>query len=129
MMALIPEEAALKILVVDDSAFHRSRIIRGLRTKYNAEIAEAEDGLQALNMVQKAPTDHFDVVFTDIDMPHCTRYEFAKILRTTHQLPIVAVSGRDVIERANFAAVVHKPFLAKSLHTTVDDIFFSSPSQ
>lgn len=56
----------MKILLVDDEELVRNALKRVFR-KCNYEIAEAADGLEAL---QKLETDFFDLLITDNDMPN-----------------------------------------------------------
>lgn len=56
----------MRILIVDDEKLVRSALKRVFR-KCNYEIAEALDGLEAL---QKLESDFFDLLITDNDMPN-----------------------------------------------------------
>ena len=55
-----------KVLIVDDSAFLRSRLCK-LLGEHGYQTVQAEDGVQAVNMYR---TERPDVVLMDITMPH-----------------------------------------------------------
>lgn len=65
--------AAKGILIVDDEALARQRVRRYLeRSDASFEISEAENGLQAVELLRKY---RFDVVFLDIEMPELNGFE------------------------------------------------------
>ena len=65
-----PKRNKLKILVVDDLAFNRITVISMLKSLKFIDIAEAENGQQAVSIIKEI-IDSFDKisVFMDIDMP------------------------------------------------------------
>jgi two-component system chemotaxis response regulator CheY len=80
------------VLIVDDSATIRAfaRIfLKGL----GVEIAEAEDGAQALDLVRKAAPD---LCVVDVDMPNMDGLTFTRELRKDlrlAKLPVVLLTG------------------------------------
>ena len=83
------------ILVVDDSAFARSFIIRSLRIcgLENAEYKEAENGEEALTIIKSG---NIDLVFTDLNMPDMTGEGLLRRLKSDpsyYDLPVVVVTS------------------------------------
>ena len=88
-------ESAPTILVIDDSAAIRRRLIK-LLEPINASFEEAENGQQAWDMIT---TTRFDVVITDIDMPLMNGIELCRRMRNSEQtrsIPVVVVSAKDI---------------------------------
>jgi two-component system response regulator AlgR len=81
-------EAAMKILVVDDEAPARQRLIRLLNEiEGDYEVAgEAADGIEA---VERCGTQPVDVVLLDVQMPGMTGLEAAKALADLDPPPAV----------------------------------------
>ncbi len=63
-----------KILVVDDEHIIRAMLGDALRL-FGHEVYLAHDGLQALEILSK---NHFDMILSDINMPHMTGFELFK---------------------------------------------------
>lgn len=83
-----------RILLVDDQLSVRT-YFKKLLEPLDAEITEAEDGRQALALIQQG---RFDVVVTDFDMPHLNGVELCRNLRrnaATESVPVVMVSTFD----------------------------------
>ncbi|MFH0925496.1 MAG: response regulator [bacterium] len=94
-----------KILVVDDSRTMR-RLIKNELTHGGYEVVEAENGVQALEVVLTTP---IDLITLDVDMPKLNGYETCQALRSdkyTHifrkgrynRIPIVMVTALDTME-------------------------------
>ncbi len=94
----------MKVLVVDDSRLCRTLYRREL-VDGGYEVAEAQDGLEALRIVREMP---IDLVVLDIEMPNLDGYEVCERLRSsefdthfgTHDriLPVIFVTGKDAVE-------------------------------
>lgn len=83
-----------KALVADDQAMNRSFVKVYLSTR-GYEVETAEDGLKALAACK---AKHFDLVFTDIEMPNMNGIEFlrsAKRLPGFEHVPFVILSTVD----------------------------------
>jgi DNA-binding response OmpR family regulator len=76
-----------RILVVDDDAWIL-RMVTTVLGKRGYEIITAEDGEDALNVIQQKPPD---LVITDVMMPRMDGWAFVKKLRTTRQFAFVPV--------------------------------------
>ena len=81
-------------LVVDDDDAVRAFIQTILHSE-NFETLEAEDGRQALEIVQMLD-GAVDLIVTDVHMPGGDGLEFAHAVRAAHRfVPIILVSGRE----------------------------------
>lgn len=58
-------ENGCKVLIADDSSYHRSRLIKLLR-EHGFEVYSAEDGVEAVQLYKKVRPR---IVITDINMP------------------------------------------------------------
>lgn len=85
------KELALKVLVVDDSAFMRKVISEILNEQDDIEvIATARNGLDALQKLEKLPVD---VVTLDLEMPVLDGLATIERIMETNPLPIVVLSS------------------------------------
>lgn len=81
-----------KVLVVDDSPAVRSMIVSIVETIPGTKCTDAKDGLAALRAL---PTERFDAILTDINMPGLTGLELISFVRshpTYRSIPIIVVS-------------------------------------
>lgn len=120
-------EKPLRILVVDDSKVMRG-VLRKMLGCGGAEVLEACDGKQALEVLAAEPVD---CVISDWNMP---RMKGIDLLRRVRQdaalahLPFVMVTAeamaRNVAEAdaARVSAYLTKPFTVESLWTTLRGI-------
>ncbi len=117
--------ADMKFLVVDDFSTMR-RIVRGLLKEigYN-NCEEAEDGVEALNMLRGAK---FDFVVSDINMPNMTGFELLKAIKedaNLKHLPVLMVTAEarkeDIVLAAQSGAAgyIVKPFTKATLEEKV----------
>ncbi len=86
--------ASEKILYVDDEEQIR-KLLSGFLTRRGYDVATANDGLQALDVVgDYAP----DLIITDVDMPNCDGIELTRRLRAdprTAHVPIIMLSAKS----------------------------------
>lgn len=68
----------IKILVVEDHPVNREILVQFLK-KFGATIFQAENGMQALNLISKNP--EIQIIFMDIQMPVLNGTEATRILR------------------------------------------------
>lgn len=84
-----------KILVVEDNKNLRKLMVTYLK-KNNYEPLEAEDGVQALEVLDR---NHVDLIITDIMMPNIDGFELTKELReANYMLPILFVTAKESID-------------------------------
>ncbi|ALT76581.1 MAG: chemotaxis response regulator CheY [Burkholderiaceae bacterium] len=117
--------ADMKFLVVDDFSTMR-RIVRGLLKEigYN-NCEEAEDGVEALNMLKQTK---FDFVVSDINMPNMTGFELLNAIKADanlKHLPVLMVTAEarkeDIVLAAQSGAAgyIVKPFTKATLEEKV----------
>lgn len=84
-----------KILVVEDNKNLR-RLMTTYLSKNNYDTLEAEDGEEALEVMDK---NHVDLIVSDIMMPNMDGYELTKELRkSNYMLPILMITAKDSID-------------------------------
>ena len=117
-----PERRSL--LLVDDSAFFRNMLGPALKAA-GYDVTLSDSAIAALQLFERGAM--FDVVVTDIEMPHMDGFEFAGRLRRDPRmegLPIIALSGLctpEAIERgrsvgfSDYIAKFDKPGLLEAL--------------
>ena len=76
----------IKLLIVDDERNSREVIARFLKKKY--EIAVAEDGLQAIKILQQR---RFDLVLSDIRMPGADGMQLLEALQSLERPPLAVM--------------------------------------
>ena len=112
------------ILIVDDEEFNRELVVFALeevRSEYDIEIFEAENGKQALNQLKK---NRIDIVFMDIMMPIMNGIEAVEHIKKDPSLKdviIIALTALDDKEtrrtlfRMSINDFITKPFDALEL--------------
>lgn len=123
---------SLRILVIDSSVAMRGGV-KALLTPLNAEITEASNGLDGLNLLSNT---HFDVIVTGIDMPKMDGLELCRQVKSTpatQDIPVIILSSSDSEEGVNNAiqagasAYIEKREARSRLYDTVQK-FLSQPS-
>lgn len=106
----------VRVLVVDDSRLARNHIRRVLNNLGMQQITEAEDGQQAIALLQR---QNFDLVVTDYNMPEVNGRELTEFIRehsTLSHIPVLMVTSEaNDAHLANIAqsgvnAMCDKPF-------------------
>lgn len=123
----------VRVLVVED--MDDTREAAGLLLqRLGADVLEARDGIEALDMVSGRNPD---VVLCDLRMPRMDGFEFISELhrsRPDRAVPVIAVSGlaseadHARSRAAGFDAHVDKPFDERSLVAAVDAAVHRSPN-
>jgi response regulator RpfG family c-di-GMP phosphodiesterase len=83
-----------QILVVEDSAVTRRALTKRLKD-YGAEVTQAEDGQQGLEM---AMSGKFDLIISDVEMPRLTGLDLCQKLKenpATRAIPVIIMSSLD----------------------------------
>ncbi|MCV6624361.1 MAG: response regulator transcription factor [Cellvibrionaceae bacterium] len=87
-----------KVLIVEDQALVRGAIAALIQLEEGLEVVgQAEDGLQALKMIEELQPD---LVLSDIEMPNMTGLELAEKLR--QQFPKIRVAIMTTFSRAGY---------------------------
>ncbi len=119
------------ILIVDDSALVRKALTRQLG-KFGARVTQAEDGQQG---VEAALSGHFDLIISDVEMPHLDGFGLCEKLKdtpSTRGVPVVMLSSLDTdrdVERgfkAGAAAYVSKSQVQTQLIETIESVLEKS---
>jgi chemosensory pili system protein ChpA (sensor histidine kinase/response regulator) len=95
VIATQPTPERLNVLIVDDSTSVR-RVMTNLITKSGWHAIAAKDGIEALEMLQKAR--HLpNVILSDVEMPRMDGYEFVATLgqqNVLREIPVVMITSR-----------------------------------
>jgi CheY-like chemotaxis protein len=113
-----PDARAVVLLVDDDRAVRTTT--RRLLERSNFTVVEMEDGAEALSRFTAEP-QAFDVLLSDIRMPHMDGVQLAQAVRVVSPgFPVVFISGFDDAGKQELDAIasvqlVAKPFASAQL--------------
>ncbi|MDA9858801.1 response regulator [Rubripirellula sp.] len=117
----------MKALVVDDSGVMRRIISRGLNSLWVNDVAEASDGLEAIEVFGDGAG--FDLILTDWNMPKVNGLDFVQSIRNAGRtLPIIMVTTeteKEQVVRAIQAGVnddLIKPFDQEMLRLKLERV-------
>lgn len=96
--------AQIKILIADDEPFLREALKRELQSSWPQAdlIAEAKNGVEALEMIQKLKPD---IAFLDIKMPGLTGIEVAAEIAATCHIVFITAYDKYAVEAFDKGAV------------------------
>jgi CheY-like chemotaxis protein len=112
------------ILVVDDSATVRKFVAASLNMK-GFRVITAGDGIEAL---ERMPSEKFDLIITDLNMPDMDGYEFIRTLRESPEyqdVPIIVLSSmtdlknKDLAMESGALAFLEKPLSTEAIQREV----------
>ncbi len=116
--------AGLRLLVAEDNTINQI-VIQNLLQGEGAEVALAENGRQAVELVERASTP-FDAVLMDVQMPEMDGLEATALLRQSHpNLPVIGQTSHalkeehDKCQAAGMTAIVQKPIDVEVMVSTV----------
>ncbi|MFT5778556.1 MAG: signal transduction histidine kinase/CheY-like chemotaxis protein [Crocinitomicaceae bacterium] len=119
----------LRILVTDDNEFNRIVARDTLLSVANVEIFEAENGRDAIKILQER---EIDVILMDVQMPIMNGYEATRTIRALNsskrETPIVALTASvvrtdlDKCKKAGMNSYVPKPFRTHDLITGIAEV-------
>ena len=111
----------LKVLIVDDSPLARKHVARLLKNLGIEQICEAENGLEAIECLERTV---FDLVFTDYNMPEMDGEKLIRHIRA-HSLqsdvPIFMITSEEngqrlaAVQQAGVSGICDKPFDADTI--------------
>lgn len=106
-----------KVLVVEDSSTMRSLIVTTVEDLMGYETVEVKNGIEALKVL---PTQPFDLIITDINMPNINGLEVVKFVKENPRykaIPMIIVSteqGEKEIQKG--LALGASEYLTKPFH-------------
>lgn len=112
-----------RVIIADDESVIRTDLREMLTSLGYLVVAEAGDGLSAINAARELKPD---VVIMDIKMPNMDGIEAARVLTQERIAPVLlltAYSQRDLVDRAKEAGVVGylvKPFREQEIGPAID---------
>jgi CheY-like chemotaxis protein len=113
---------AKTILIADDNAAQR-RFLELLLTMDGHQVKVVEDGLEALEVIQKEP---FGLVISDIHMPYMTGIELCKEVKVLKpNLPVILLTSMEdettekLAKAAKVDAFFRKPVVGKGFRELV----------
>lgn len=115
----------IKILVVDDESRMR-KLVRDFLVKQNFEVAEAEDGEDALNQFYEQKD--IALIILDVMMPKINGWDVCREIRETSKVPIIMLTAKgeesDELQGFDIGADEHisKPFSPRILVARVEAI-------
>jgi two-component system chemotaxis response regulator CheY len=108
-----------KILVVDDSPTMRQLLVFALKRLPGVIISEATNGVDGL---KKLTSDHYDLIFTDINMPVMDGLKLVSLVRkdpSQRLIPIVVITTEGSEEDRNRAfALGANEYITKPVQST-----------
>jgi two-component system chemotaxis response regulator CheY len=123
----LAEIESLRVLVVDDSSASRRHLCRLLKELGIVKITEAENGKDAVALLQDTTVD---LVITDYNMPEMDGRELTEYIRTQSwqsSVPVLMVTSEQnmgrlaAVERAGVSAICDKPFEAGTIRQLISD--------
>lgn len=118
----LPRNENVKVLVVDNSKSTR-RYICSLLVRHKYQIIEAQDGQEALNLLEASPD--ISVIITDNEMPNMNGDELCSEIRRLYsndEKAIIGISGSDSIGLSSLFLkngandYLHKPFNSEEFY-------------
>jgi CheY-like chemotaxis protein/tRNA A-37 threonylcarbamoyl transferase component Bud32 len=123
------DRAALRVLVVDDSAVARTIVCSTLRGLGFAQFVEVADGAHAITA---AARESFALIVTDFHMPLLSGHALVSYLKqtpATANIPVLMVTTEtdpnllDPVRKLGVAAVFEKAFPAAAVKPVIDQLF------
>jgi len=111
----------ISVLIVDDSAMSRKYITKILTDIGITQITSADDGKQALDLINQ---QYFDLIVTDLNMPEMNGLQLTTSIRedsNQRSIPILMVTSEQnksrlaAVKQAGVSAVLDKPFEPSSI--------------
>jgi len=113
-----------KILVVDDNMINR-KLLSVLVKKLNHTVIEAENGMEALNIIKN---EKIDMLLLDIIMPVMDGIDLLKILKSDSEfsnIPVAILTTDDTKKKEALnlgaCAVLIKPFKESDIQAIIEE--------
>ncbi|MBA2685077.1 MAG: response regulator [Gemmatimonadaceae bacterium] len=133
---VLAEPHPSRLFVIDDEPSIRAAIRRFL-TRRGWEVEEAEDGLEAMEVLVHSAPGYYDVVMCDLRMPNCSGVELHRALldsrpdlvqRLVFSTGDVASSDASTFLAGSGRPVIEKPFELARLEEMIDHIRSEAPT-
>jgi len=116
-----------RILLVDDE-LPITQMGRQTLERLGYSVVTETDSRKALTLFQTAP-EAFDLVITDMTMPHMTGDMLAaELIRIRHDIPVILCTGysrtlsEEMVARLPIKALAYKPMIKKDLAITIRSV-------
>ncbi len=133
-LPLTPLASGSRVLFVDDEE-DITAIGKAMLEKLGFRVTAMSDSTSALAEIQSRPND-FDLVITDLTMPHFTGLHLAEeIAGIRDDLPVVLITGmgddtrEQVKDHPGIRGIVHKPFSLETLQRTITEVMSPNPNR
>jgi CheY-like chemotaxis protein len=124
-----PDFSGKRVLLAEDTVTNQM-IANVILSEAGLSVDIANDGAEAVKMMEDAPAGYYDIILMDIQMPNMDGYEAAKKIRSMAdkekaETPIVAVTAnafeedRKVALEAGMNAHLAKPYDIQSIMDTL----------
>ncbi len=119
--------AGMSVLLAEDNPINRQLVVE-LLEQVGVSVEAAANGQEVLDLLDARPTDHFELLLLDLQMPEVDGYEAARRIRMSPRhfaLPIVAVSAHALVEERERCRMlgmnehVSKPIDPQLLYATI----------
>lgn len=127
LLSRLEKNLNVKVLIVDDSRFFRAILSRLLKVQ-NYHVLEAEDGNEALNVLNNHPD--VKLVITDYTMPHMDGFALTKRLRKRYGRDGIVILGVTTDQNKMMGAqfiksgandfIEKKSFIAEELYCRIN---------
>ncbi|MGC9194962.1 MAG: PAS domain S-box protein [Syntrophobacteraceae bacterium] len=115
-----------RVLVVDDEPL-LAAMVKKMLEKQGYDVVSRTNGIEALEAFRNQPADKkFDLVITDMTMPHCTGAELAReILKSEPSVPVILMTGfsskidSQLVKTLGIKALLMKPVAIGDLAANV----------
>ncbi len=122
-----------RILLAEDNELNREIAVELLGEETGAEIVEAEDGAQAVELFQRSRPGDFDLILMDIQMPRMDGYAATRAIRAMNRpdakaIPILAMTANAFAEdaqkcrQAGMDAHIPKPLEIATVYARLNEI-------
>ncbi len=114
----------LGLLLVEDNTINQ-QVASELLEKEGIDVTVAQNGKEAIDVMEKRGWDSFDLILMDLQMPVMDGYEATKKIVTKTKTPIVAMSAdvvhgvRERVQSAGMCDYIAKPINVSQLYRVI----------
>ncbi len=113
-----------RILVIEDDGEVLDMLVDYL-TFLEYEVSSARDGLEGLKKIKEGT---FDLVITDLAMPHVSGIGIITVIKRDYpQIPVIAITGygyyaEELAQEKKADCIMSKPFEINELRETIENL-------